>query len=63
MSKMDKDADPLDLHHKVYEDYALPVRANVEFTRKLEDISKKESFISKVHPELLDDFTTLSVAV
>ncbi|OPY02296.1 MAG: hypothetical protein A4E61_01378 [Syntrophorhabdus sp. PtaB.Bin184] len=59
MSKMDKDADPLDLLLKVYEDYALPVRANVEFTRKLEDISKKESFISKVHPELLDDFTNI----
>ena len=59
MSKMDKDADPLDLLLKVYEDYALPVRANVEFTRKLEDISKKESVISKVHPELLDDFTNI----
>lgn len=37
-------------------DYALPVKRNVDFMRSLESIAKKDSFISKDHPELRDDF-------
>ncbi|MCL5123677.1 MAG: ATP-binding protein [Deltaproteobacteria bacterium] len=40
-------------------DYALPVKRNVDFMRSLESIAKKDSFISKEHPELLDDFSDI----
>jgi len=56
MGAMDKDINPFDLLTKVYSDYALPVKTNVDFTRQLEELSKKTSFIAEKHPELLDDF-------
>jgi len=59
MSKMDKNVDPFELLFKVYEDYALPVKTNVEFTRRLEEVSKKESFICKNRPDLLEDFNNI----
>ncbi|MGO8878217.1 MAG: AAA family ATPase [Desulfomonilaceae bacterium] len=40
-------------------DYALPVKRNVDFMRDLESIAKKDSFLSKDHPELLDDFSDI----
>lgn len=43
--------------NKVYSSrYALPVKRNIDFIRKLEDVSKRESFITKMHPDILDDF-------
>jgi len=51
-----QEINPLDLINKVYSDYALPVKHNVDFTRKLEDMSKTESYIAKKHPELLEHF-------
>jgi AAA15 family ATPase/GTPase len=59
MSSMEKEINPYDLLTKVYADYALPVKTNVDFTRQLEDLSKKESFISREHPQLLDDFSNI----
>jgi len=56
MSSMERKLDPFKLLDKVYSDYALPVRRNVDFTRQLEDIAKEESFISKEHPDLLTWF-------
>lgn len=56
MNSMERELNPFELLNKVYSDYALPVRRNVDFTRQLEDCAKKESFISKDHPGLLDDF-------
>jgi predicted ATPase len=50
---------PLEYFNKAYSDYALPVNKNVEFTRNLEEIAKRESFISKEHLELLDEFTDI----
>jgi len=41
---------------KVYQDYALPVKTNVDFMMQLETIAKQSSFISEKHPDLLDDF-------
>jgi hypothetical protein len=49
-----KDIDPLELLFKNYHDYALPVEKNVEFQRKLSSISKKDSFITKEHPEIFN---------
>ena len=56
MSQADKKIDPLDLLFKVYEDYALPVKTNVEFTRQLESLVKQTSFVSSDHPEVMADF-------
>lgn len=56
MSTMEKDLNPFELLTKVYSDYALPVKSNVEFTRQLEEIEKKESYISQTAPEILNDF-------
>ena len=56
MSSMEKDINPFELLTKVYSDYALPVKSNVEFTRQLEEIVKKESYISQMNPEILNDF-------
>jgi len=56
MSSMERKLDPFKLLDKVYSDYALPVRRNVDFTRQLEDVAKEESFVSKEHPELLTFF-------
>lgn len=54
-----KDIDPLELLFKNYHDYALPVEKNVEFQRKLSSISKKDSFITKEHPEILKKFNRI----
>lgn len=59
MSSMEKEFNPFDLLSKVYTDYALPVKSNVDFTRQLEELFKKDSFIVKEHPEILDDFTDI----
>lgn len=42
-----------------YTDYALPVKSNVEFTRQLEDLTKKNSFIAEKHTEILNDFADI----
>lgn len=59
MSSMEKDINPLELLSKVYADYAWPVKSNVDFTRQLEELAKKDSFIAKKHPEILNDFTDI----
>jgi hypothetical protein len=56
MGTMGEAINPFELLSKVYSDYALPVKINVDFTRKLEEISQKESFIYKNHPDILKDF-------
>jgi ABC-type multidrug transport system ATPase subunit len=55
----DKNADPRKLLSKVYQDYALPVKENVDFTRQLESIAKNSSFIATQHPEILADFADI----
>lgn len=59
MSQTDKNIDPMDLLFKVYQDYALPVKTNVDFTRQIEAISKENSFISEKHSDLLTDFADM----
>lgn len=54
-----KDVDPFDLLSKVHADYALPVKSNVDFTRQLESLTKKDSFIVESHPEILKDFSDI----
>lgn len=59
MSTKEKDINPFELLSKVYSDYALPVKSNVDFTRQLEDLAKKESFITRELPDILNDFTDI----
>ncbi|MDQ7073619.1 MAG: ATP-binding protein [Gammaproteobacteria bacterium] len=56
MNSIEKEINPFELLAKVYSDYALPVKSNVDFTRQLEGLVKKESFIAKNHPDILTDF-------
>lgn len=59
MARADKDIDPMKLLFKSYNDYALPVQANVDFTRRGADIGKKDSFIAKEHAQVLDEFSEI----
>ena len=59
MAQADKTIDPWELLFKVYQDYPLPVKKNVEFTRELETIAKSHSFITKKHPAILSDFADI----
>ncbi len=56
MDSMEEEIEVSELLAKVYSDYTLPVKTNMDFTRKLEEISMQESFIARRHPELLNDF-------
>ena len=57
--RADKDIDPVELLFKSYNDYALPIKANVDFTRKVADICKEDSFIVKEHPQILNEFADI----
>jgi len=59
LGQVDKNFDPKELLFKDYQDYALPIKANVQFTRQLESIVKKDSFIAKEHPDILDSFANI----
>lgn len=59
MGQADKKIDPMELLLKEYQDYALPIKTNVDFTRELETIFKKSSFIAEHHPEVLTDFADI----
>jgi AAA15 family ATPase/GTPase len=59
MSQKDNNLNPMELLLKVYRDYALPVKTNVDFTRQLETISKQTSFIAEKHPDALNDFADI----
>jgi len=59
MGQADKNIDPIEFLLKDYEDYALPIKTNVEFTRKLESLFKKNSFIAENHPDVLANFADI----
>lgn len=59
MTQADRNVDPIDLLFKVYRDYALPVKTNVDFTRQLETLAKDSSFIAEKYPEVLADFADI----
>lgn len=50
---------PFQLLEKFTSDYALPVKDNVSFTRELGNVSNRESFIAKNHPEVLKQFSKI----
>ncbi|NES25226.1 MAG: ATP-binding protein [Symploca sp. SIO3E6] len=59
MGQADTNIDPMELLLKDYDDYALPIKTNVEFTRQLETIVKKSSFLAQNHPDVLADFADI----
>ena len=59
IASTDKNIDPRQLLSKAYQRYPSPIESNVDFTRQLEDIAKRKSFIAKEHPEILEDFTDI----
>lgn len=59
MSKKGKEIDPFELLFKSYEDYALPVKNNVDFTRQLESLAKKSSVLKTTHPDIMKDFADI----
>jgi len=59
MSMADKNINPMELFLKAYKDYALPVKQNVDFTRQLETIAKKNSFLVEQHPKVLAEFSNI----
>jgi len=59
LSQTDKQVNPRELLFKNYQDYALPVKTNVDFTRQLEGITKQSSFLAEKHPEVLDHFADM----
>ena len=59
MSQTDKNIDPMALLFKVYQDYALPVERNVDFTRQLESVAKKKSFLAEQHKNVLEEFADI----
>ncbi|MEH2235680.1 AAA family ATPase [Nostoc sp.] len=59
MGQADKTINPRELLFKVYQDYPLPVEKNVDFTRELETIFQKSSFIAENHRDVLADFADI----
>ena len=59
MHRLDQDIDPRELLFKNYQDYALPVEQNVDFIRNLKKVTKRNSFITKKYPEILEDFADI----
>lgn len=59
MGQANNNINPMNLFLKVYQNYALPIETNVDFTRKLETIVKTTSFIAKNHPDVLTDFADI----
>ncbi|WP_377477251.1 MAG: ATP-binding protein [Microcoleus anatoxicus] len=60
MGKSNNNINPMELLFKAaYQDYALPINTNVDFTRELETIVKKSSFIAEKHPDILEYFADI----
>ncbi len=53
-------SEPFDYSNKNrYMQYALPVNLNIEITRYLEEIARRESYIAKECPDILDEFSDI----
>lgn len=59
MGRTNQKIDPQELFFKAYQSYPVPIENSVDFLRALQDIAKRNSFIAKEHPEVLDDFTDI----
>lgn len=59
ISSSNEEINPSKLSFNVTNDYALPVKMNVEFTRNLEQTFKSQSFIVKEYPEIIENFVDI----
>jgi ABC-type transport system involved in cytochrome c biogenesis ATPase subunit len=59
MSRSDDNIDLRELLSNAYEDYSLPIKTNLDFLENLGSIAKKNSFIVKYHPDILESFADL----
>ncbi len=59
LEEMGKNINPMELLFKVYDDYALPIKKNVDFIQQLETLVKKSSFIAENYPDILVDFANI----
>ena len=59
IGRADPKINPRRLLFKAYQSYPSPIEENVDFIRQLEDIAKRQSFIAKEHPEVLEDFADI----
>ena len=59
IAQVEQKIDPRQLLFKEYQNYPSPIEANVKFSRQFEDIEKRKSFITKEHPEVLEDFADI----
>jgi len=59
MSRADSSSDFSSIFSNAYEDYALPIKFNLDFLENLSSISKKSSFIAENHPDILESFADL----
>lgn len=57
--KEEKEVSPYQFLQEVYGDYALPVKNNVDFSRRLESVSRETSYLEKEHPEVVAAFVSL----
>lgn len=51
--------EPMELLFKSYQDYPMPVKSNVDFIRRLETITKEDSFLVEKHPQVLNNFADI----
>jgi predicted ATPase len=59
MSRADSNSDLRGMLSNAYEDYALPIKTNLDFLEHLSSISKYNSFIVEDHPDILDSFADI----
>ncbi|MEB3121705.1 MAG: AAA family ATPase [Snowella sp.] len=59
MSRADSNNDLRGILYNAYEDYALPIKTNLDFLQNLSSISKKSSFIAENYPDILDYFADI----
>jgi hypothetical protein len=59
MSRAGSSSDLRGMLSNGYEDYALPIKTNLDFVENLSSISKKSSFIAENYPDILDSFADI----
>lgn len=59
MSRADDTLDPREFLFRSYQDYAMPVENDVEFTHQLESVAKKKSFLAAENPQILERFADI----
>ena len=59
IGRADQEIDPRELISEAYQSYPVPIEENVDFMRQLENVAKRQSFIAREHPEVLEAFADI----